>query len=924
MAQLKKMMIGLYLLGAALMTIQPVQAEGALSPSLAEVEPFPIGIHWPQRPEQSQIEHFQGIKDMNATFIVGGNGWDTFPEYDVMLDFARQTGLKVLVQDLHTSPRQVYGDNERPADAQADEIAAYYRDHEHASAFLGHVLVDEPSANMMPALQHISQRMKTVDPGHMTYVNLYPNLSDPGRTLGVLDFTGEIVNEQKSVGQLFTTAPNQTFINGVQLWIDAKSWGNGETLTLRLWDSVHKESLLAEKTLEEPVSNWPLFQLNAAVSENTPYYLELTHNGAGNNEAGWVVRSKDGVDWYHYAEGYVNGQPINGDFWFTLNQNIQGGTYEDYVYRWVSHAPDVLSFDHYPFRLSNGETILTEKYFDNLEIIRRQALYGDIPFWSYIQSVGISHEGIKVPERSELYFQVYTSLAYGAKGIIYFTYLTPNGTGFHGGLLATDGTPNPTYALARELNQEVLKLGPILQNTVSEAVYHTGEIPLGASQLPGDSFFQPQDGETPLVLGFFRDDNDSRYVMAVNRDTENERNITFNFPEKPGAVKEISKSSGLAVETDYHRASGTLTADFGAGEGRLYLVEEGENLPSVYTLQYMAGPNGQIMGQAQQQLEEGEDGQEVTAKADANYRFVRWSDGVATASRTDRNVQGDLTVTAQFERQSGASVVVWEPASYTLTYTAGPYGRIEGAATQTVRAGEKGSRVKAVADEGHRFVKWSDGVTAEEREEQNVQVSLKVIAEFEIMPREEETPGKSELAPQLQDLSEHWGRSLIEEAVQREIVNGYEDGTFRPDQQVTREELLVMLQRASGVAGSALEREFTDRSSISPWAREAVGLAVREGWISGYEDGSLRPGQAVSRAELAVLLGRYAGLAPVGPEQARFADNDEIPLWAKGYAAAAVVEGILEGREQGRFAPLEKTTRAEAAVVLIRLLHRES
>ena len=67
-----------------------------------------------------------------------------------------------------------------------------------------------------------------------------------------------------------------------------------------------------------------------------------------------------------------------------------------------------------------------------------------------------------------------------------------------------------------------------------------------------------------------------------------------------------------------------------------------------YTLKYAAGEGGSVTGETEQVVQEGEDGSTVTAVADFGYKFVKWSDGVTTAERTDREVSEDITVTAEF------------------------------------------------------------------------------------------------------------------------------------------------------------------------------------------------------------------------------------------------------------------------------------
>jgi hypothetical protein len=150
-----------------------------------------------------------------------------------------------------------------------------------------------------------------------------------------------------------------------------------------------------------------------------------------------------------------------------------------------------------------------------------------------------------------------------------------------------------------------------------------------------------------------------------------------------------------------------------------------------YTLTYTAGANGRLEGTLIQTVEEGSDASAVKAVADAGYHFTQWSDGVKANPRTDENVQLDMTVTAEF--------VIDPTPEYTLTYTAGANGTLEGTLIQTVEKGSDAIAVKAVADAGYHFTQWSDGVIFNPRTDENVQSDMTVTAEFVIDPTPEYT-----------------------------------------------------------------------------------------------------------------------------------------------------------------------------------------
>lgn len=114
-----------------------------------------------------------------------------------------------------------------------------------------------------------------------------------------------------------------------------------------------------------------------------------------------------------------------------------------------------------------------------------------------------------------------------------------------------------------------------------------------------------------------------------------------------------------------------------------------------------------------------------------------------------------------------------------------------------------------------------------------------------------------------------------------------------------------------------VESPFTDTSDH--WAAGAIAQAYRLGLIAGYPDGTFRPDGQLSRAEMAVMLARALGFALEEKAVTGFADDAEIPAWARGAVAALHRLDILSGREAGTFAPHDPLTRAEAVVALLAL-----
>ncbi|MBB3153544.1 alpha-tubulin suppressor-like RCC1 family protein [Paenibacillus endophyticus] len=171
------------------------------------------------------------------------------------------------------------------------------------------------------------------------------------------------------------------------------------------------------------------------------------------------------------------------------------------------------------------------------------------------------------------------------------------------------------------------------------------------------------------------------------------------------------------------------------------------------------------------------------------------------------------------------------------------------------------------------------------------------------------------------DTTNHWAKANICEAVEFGIVKGTNALTFKPNGYVTRTEFAVMLLRTLQISidNEAMAMPFSDKDSIPEWAQEEIQTAVAVGIIEGYSDGTLQPQQRVNRAEMAAMVSRAMKWEANNAKSPSFADDAAIPAWARDYVANAHENGLIKGRENNHFAPKGLTTRAEAAVVLLRL-----
>ncbi|MGG1517163.1 polysaccharide lyase family 8 super-sandwich domain-containing protein [Paenibacillus oryzisoli] len=179
------------------------------------------------------------------------------------------------------------------------------------------------------------------------------------------------------------------------------------------------------------------------------------------------------------------------------------------------------------------------------------------------------------------------------------------------------------------------------------------------------------------------------------------------------------------------------------------------------------------------------------------------------------------------------------------------------------------------------------------------------------------------------DLAKHWAKKDIEQLASKMIVSGVDKDVFEPDRSMTRAEFVTLLVRGLGLSEDRNSLRFTDLSG-SEWYAGAVGAAVKAGLIDGYDDGSFQADRTVTREQMAVLIMRamqaVRGQAqPAGnPDQAlaRFNDRQAISDWAAAAVGEAVDMGIINGMTDALFEPVGAASRAQAAVMLKRMLQK--
>lgn len=180
------------------------------------------------------------------------------------------------------------------------------------------------------------------------------------------------------------------------------------------------------------------------------------------------------------------------------------------------------------------------------------------------------------------------------------------------------------------------------------------------------------------------------------------------------------------------------------------------------------------------------------------------------------------------------------------------------------------------------------------------------------------------MAADLKDIKGHWAEEYIEYGVDAGYISGYADGTFLPDKTVTRAEFSKMINSAVKITSTGSAKgEFTDVVT-KDWFFNEVKRAENAGYITGYEDGSFRPNNSVTRQEAAVILSRIVLPVAERKEISSFTDGKTIDTWAQDAVSMIAAKGYIKGDENGKFLPKNALTRSQAAKLICEFVKNEN
>lgn len=178
------------------------------------------------------------------------------------------------------------------------------------------------------------------------------------------------------------------------------------------------------------------------------------------------------------------------------------------------------------------------------------------------------------------------------------------------------------------------------------------------------------------------------------------------------------------------------------------------------------------------------------------------------------------------------------------------------------------------------------------------------------------------------DTADHWARHDIQDMVNRSIIMGIGDSLFEPNRHITRAEFAAMLVRGFGLPAERDAAPFSDIDQTS-WYSQAVNTMHAYRFITGFEDGTFRPHELVTREQSMVIIARVAAFTGLDTRPSvrtieeilmPYRDAAETSDWALAGIAHSLEMGIIQGKTDTMLAPQHVLTRSEAAAIIRRLL----
>lgn len=172
---------------------------------------------------------------------------------------------------------------------------------------------------------------------------------------------------------------------------------------------------------------------------------------------------------------------------------------------------------------------------------------------------------------------------------------------------------------------------------------------------------------------------------------------------------------------------------------------------------------------------------------------------------------------------------------------------------------------------------------------------------------------------EISEIKDHWAHEIIERWIDQGLVQGYSDNSNKLDESISRAEFVTLVNRVFGFKDS--KRDNFQDISEGDWFANEIGIASAMDYVFGYDDGTFRPYNYVSRQEAAMMLSRILYLEHYEMKEEFVVNNEEIPSWSREAIESLIKAGIMSGYPDGTIKPNQKISCAETIVILNKALH---
>ena len=167
------------------------------------------------------------------------------------------------------------------------------------------------------------------------------------------------------------------------------------------------------------------------------------------------------------------------------------------------------------------------------------------------------------------------------------------------------------------------------------------------------------------------------------------------------------------------------------------------------------------------------------------------------------------------------------------------------------------------------------------------------------------------------DISNHWAKDVIKDFAAKGYIEGYGDQTFRPENDITRGQFVCIFNRVFGLTKTS-GVVFND--TLNHWAKDQIDIAVTNGIAKGMSNTEFEPDKPITREQVAMMISNYKKLSDTNHDKVQqFSDIANISTWAIDAVEGIVENGYMIGYQDGTFKPLENMSRAEAVLTLSRI-----